>query len=663
MLGGVISGVGKGVTSSGLARVFQTLGLRVGLIKLDPYLNFDAGLMSPYQHGEVFVLDGGREADLDLGTYERALDRALPGSASITSGQVLRAVLDRERAGGYLGQTVQYYPHVTDAYIEAVRGAIRDQGSPDVCVIEVGGTPSDTEAAVLLEAMRRLALTTPTAIAQVTYLAEPSALGEFKTKPAQASVEQLRRAGLPPDVVVCRAESRAPAASLAKIAGVAAPGRAVAMPNLAALDDVPVALVEYPTVGADFLNAAPNHRGRGRATYSSSTVRTLLNALMKRSGVGAAHDERARGGLDRLGRLERIHFSGGEQRALSALANLNEMQSSMRLMRGLLSPAEATAGCRETIWGEPVWRPQRAPGDDGLPVVALVAKYAKLMDAYLSLRTALQHAGFRVEFVDSEELEAPNSPPAAAVLRALVTRPVDPVRAVVVAGGFGSRGVEGKIAACLAAKALGVPTLAICLGLQTMAVAAARASGHPAAGLAECGAEAADAVVGPMTGHELDGASGAGGTLRCGARPVLFAHAAAGASAFERAYLECPWATVEVAANGADGADTPTALSAVRERFRHRHAVSTDWLARLAAVGVRVSAVSEVDGCSVPVALEWGAPEVELETAPDSAAESGGAAAAWYVGVQFHPEYNSGPTRPHPLFVALQKAAVAWRSK
>lgn len=543
VFGGVISGVGKGITTAALARAFTALGLPVAILKVDPYLNVDAGTMSPHQHGEVYVLADGREADLDIGHYERFLGRDLPGSASITAGRVIRGVFAAERRGDYLGQTVQYFPHVSSAVIDAIRTGAADQlgGVPGgVCFVEIGGTPGDVEAAVFLEAGRQLALQAPTVAVQVAYLPRPSTLGEHKTKPAQGAIKRLRAAGIAPDLVVCRAAVAPDATTIAKVNAAAAPGRAVALPDLASVYAAPVALTDAGAVGV------------------------LIDALVA---------------------------------------------------RGMPRP-----GAPVPDWGE--WARFNAPVESPVgmqPRVAIVAKYAGGADTYLSLQTGLQDAGFVVSYIDAEDFVGGTHEErvgAAKTALGAFMDAADTPAAIVVAGGFGNRGVEGKVAACAAARDVGLPTLAICLGMQTMAVAAAREGGFLAAGLAECGAAPDDAVVGPMPAHS---GGDIGGTLRCGEFELVMAAATA------------PYRRDREASGRVT----------VSERFRHRHALARGWEDRLEAAGVLVRGYSALDAeRRVPVVLEW----------------TGG---AWFVGVQFHPEYRSTPLHPHPLFTELHHQTCA----
>ena len=547
VFGGVVSGVGKGVFAASLARAYEALGLRVGVVKVDPYLNVCARTLSPKEHGEVYVLDSGAETDLDLGHYERFLGRPLPASASVTGGRVVLGVLLHEQAGGYAGQSVQF-AHVERAYARAIEAAAADQGAPDVCVVEIGGTPGEPEAAAVTEAARLLAARAPAAVAQVSLLIER---GEYKTKPTQQAVAVLRRT-LAPDLVVCRSAADPGEEPLRKIHPHVLPAAVVALPDLASVYMIPGRL----TTGRVFAPGAP----------PCSAAVHLLRRLAERTDTA----ESTRGAR-------------------------------------LIAAARLRAAAASTPqWG--AWAPLlRPPGTAARPLVALVGKYAA-PDAYLSLATSLDDAGARVELFAAELFE--RDP---ALLDRLVARD-PPVVGVVVPGGFGDRGIEGKIAVCQAARRLGVPCLGICLGVQTMAVAAARTGGWADAGLAECGAT--NAVVAPMrAAGAATGDATIGDALRCGREPVDLAP---GNSLMAEIY----------------GRDVP-----LFARFRHRHAVAAAWEARLRDAGLVVSARSG----GVPAALE-------------------AADGAFYLGVQYHPEFGCSPLRPSAILVALVAAARRFES-
>jgi CTP synthase len=536
--GGVASSLGKGLTASSLGQLLTARRLRVTMQKLDPYLNVDPGTMNPFQHGEVFVTEDGAETDLDIGHYERFLDRNLGRNANVTTGQVYSAVIAKERRGEYLGDTVQVIPHITDeikSRIFAMSELGDDGRSPDVVITEIGGTVGDIESLPFLEAARQVRHDVGRDncfflhVSLVPYLA-PS--GELKTKPTQHSVATLRNIGIQPDALVCRADREIPDALKRKIA---------------LMSDVDI----------DGVVAAPD----ARSIYDIPKV---------------LHSE----GLDAY------------------------------VVRRLGLPF------RDVDWTEWGNLLDRVHNPTELVQIALVGKYVDLPDAYLSVTEALRAGGFahraRVEirWVASDTCETPAG--AAAALAG--------VDGVLVPGGFGVRGIEGKIGAIHHARTRGIPVLGLCLGLQCMVIETARnLAGLDGAGSTEFDPVTPHAVISTMADQAdvVAGHRDMGGTMRLGSYPAVLQ----AASVVARAYR-----TTEVC-----------------ERHRHRYEVNNAYRDKLAAAGLVISGLSP-DGHLVEFI------ELPERTHP------------FFVGTQAHPELASRPTRPHPLFVAFVAAALKYRA-
>ncbi|HMA46451.1 MAG TPA: CTP synthase [Frankiaceae bacterium] len=527
--GGVASSLGKGLTASSLGRLLKARGVRVTMQKLDPYLNVDPGTMNPFQHGEVFVTDDGAETDLDIGHYERFLDEDLHGSANVTTGQVYSAVIARERRGGYLGETVQVVPHITDEIKERIRGLAGP--GVDVVITEVGGTVGDIESLPYLEAIRQLrheigrgqCLTVHVSL--VPYLA-PS--GELKTKPTQHSVAALRSIGIQPDALVCRSDRPLPEALKRKIA------------LMCDVDDEAV-------VGAP----------------DATSIYDIPKVL---------HRE----GLDAY------------------------------VVRRLGLPF------RDVDWTEWDTLLRRVHHPSTAVTIAVVGKYVDLPDAYLSVTEAVRAGGFagdvRVDlrWVPSDECVTPGSAPAA----------LAGVDGVLVPGGFGIRGIEGKIASLRHARERGIPALGLCLGLQCMVIEAARnLAGLDGANSAEFDPATPHPVIATMPDQRdvVAGERDMGGTMRLGLYPCVLTP---GTVAYET-----------------------YGQGRVDERHRHRYEVNNAYRDDLSAAGVVFSGTSP-DGHLVEVC------ELPREVHP------------FYVGTQAHPEFRSRPTRAHPLFRAFVAAAV-----
>ena len=527
--GGVASSLGKGLTASSLGRLLVARGVRVTMQKLDPYLNVDPGTMNPFQHGEVFVTDDGAETDLDIGHYERFLDRNLHGSANVTTGQVYSRVIARERRGEYLGETVQVIPHITNE----IKERIIAMAGPDIDLVitEVGGTVGDIESQPFLEAIRQIRQTVGRDnvfylhVSLVPYIG-PS--GELKTKPTQHSVAALRSIGIAPDAIVLRSDREIPEGVKKKIS------------LMCDVDsEAVVAAVDAPSI----YDIPKVLHGEGLDSY-----------VVKRLGIDC-HDVEW-GDWDAL--LEKVHHPKHHIK------------------------------------------------------VGLVGKYIDLPDAYLSVSEALRAGGFanqaKIEIVWIASDECENPVTAKALLH--------DVDAICVPGGFGIRGIEGKVGALKFARENKIPTLGLCLGLQCMVIEAAR----NLAGIKDAiSAEFSDAgtpVIATMD-DQLDVVSGKGdlgGTMRLGL--------------YKSDLLP-----------GSVVADTYGSHE-ISERHRHRYEVNNKYRDQIASAGLVFSGIfKELD------LVEF--VELPKEVHP------------YYVGTQAHPELRSRPTRPHPLFVGLIAAAVA----
>jgi CTP synthase len=528
--GGVASSLGKGLTASSLGRLLVARGIRVTMQKLDPYLNVDPGTMNPFQHGEVFVTDDGAETDLDIGHYERFLDRNLAGSANVTTGQIYSRVIARERRGEYLGETVQVIPHITNEIKE--RMLANDGPDVDVVITEIGGTVGDIESQPFLEAARQLRQEVGRDnvfylhISLVPYIG-PS--GELKTKPTQHSIAALRSIGIAPDAVVLRCDRPIPDGIKKKI-------------SLMCDVDVEavVAAVDAPSI----------------------------------------YD------------IPKVLFSEG----LDAY-----------IVRRL------TLGGHEVQWGEWDDLLKRVHSPKHHVKIALVGKYIDLPDAYLSVCEALRAGGFANEakveivWVPSDECESPEG---AAKARGGID-------AICVPGGFGIRGIEGKLGALTFARTHKIPTLGLCLGLQCMVIEAARnLAGIKDANSAEFKSDSGTHVIATMDDQKAIVAGGGdmGGSMRLG----LYKATLLPGSIVAEVY----------------------GATEISERHRHRYEVNNEYRVQIAAAGLNFSGIF-TDRDLVEFV------ELPREVHP------------YYVGTQAHPELRSRPTRPHPLFAGLIKAAIA----
>ena len=513
--GGVVSSLGKGITAASLGRLLKARGLKVDVQKFDPYINVDPGTMSPFQHGEVFVTEDGAETDLDIGHYERFLDQNLGATANTTAGSVWYSVIRKERRGEYLGSTVQVIPHITNEIKERIR-RVAEASDCDVLITEIGGTVGDIESLPFLEAIRqfrREAGPENVLYLHVTLVPFIDSAGELKTKPTQHSINELRRIGVHPDVVVCR--SREPLSTDIR-------------DKIALFADVePEAVVSNEDVPDVYL---------------------VPEALQLQ-------------GLDALV-CEKLRLEPGEP-------DLGEW---LELTRQIA---------------------QR----EGTVEIALVGKYVKLQDAYLSVHEALKHAGIhhgchvKVRWVDAEGMSLEEA-----------GRELEEVDGVLVPGGFGSRGWEGKILACRVARERGIPYLGICLGMHVAVSEFARhVVGLEGANSTEMDPETPFPVIDLLP--EQKEVEDLGGTMRLGAQAVELSEGTRAQEIYDEAV--------------------------VHERHRHRYEVNNHLRPRLVEAGLVISG-TVYEGRLVEI--------IELPDHP------------WFVASQFHPEFKSGPTRPAPLF-------------
>ncbi len=520
--GGVVSSVGKGITVASLGTILKSRGLRVSIQKLDPYINVDPGTMSPYQHGEVFVTDDGAETDLDLGHYERFVDESLSRDNNVTTGQIYAEVIRKERRGDYLGATIQTVPHIVNEMKERIARVGRHTNA-DVVIVEVGGTVGDIESQAFLEAIRQMRNDVGrnnVFYVHVTLVPQLGATGEMKTKPTQHSVQELRRVGIQPDAILCRADFEISPDIKEKIALYCdVPARAVAsLPTLDEIYKVPVVLED--------------------------------------AGIGRLV-------------VEELGLPAREPDLSAWQAVIDRLEVSVQPLR-----------------------------------IGLVGKYTQLHDAYLSVIESLRHAAafhnrrLDVKWINSEELEAEEKIyPGRAIARAL-----SDVRGLVVPGGFGSRGIEGKIMAIRHSRESGLPFLGLCLGMQCSVIELARhALRADAPTSAEFEPDSPHPVINYMADQTAEGEKG--GTMRLGLYPC---HLQPGTRAAQ-AYGE----------------------EVVYERHRHRLEFNNAYRDVLEEHGMIFSGLSP-DGRLVEIA--------ELADHP------------WFVGTQFHPEFRSRPNRPHPLF-------------
>jgi len=534
--GGVVSSLGKGIAAASLAAILESRGLKVTLIKLDPYLNVDPGTMSPFQHGEVFVTDDGAETDLDLGHYERFITTRMRKSNNFTTGQIYKSVLEKERRGDYLGKTVQVIPHVTNEIQDFIkRGAgLGTDRAVDVAIVEVGGTVGDIESLPFLEAVRQMSLrmgANHSAFVHLTYVPWIAAAGELKTKPTQHTVQKMREIGIQPDALLCRADRAIPDEEREKIS---------------LFTNVP----EWGVI----------------SVWDADTIYKVPRML---------HEQ----GLDGL---------------ICDKLRINTPPANLKRWDELVHEVE---------------HPQREV------TIGMCGKYTDLSDSYKSLNEALRHAGIHnharvnIEYVDSETLTQENMHQLARY------------DALLVPGGFGKRGVEGKILTAQYAREHKVPYLGICLGMQVATIEYARHKAALAnANSTEFEAETPHPVIALIEEwQDADGSiqkrnaqSDLGGTLRLGAqssdvKPGTLAHEIYG--------------------------------DVVTERHRHRYEANVNYLDKLADAGLVISALTQREKLT------------EIVELPRNAHP-------WFMGVQFHPEFKSTPWGGHPLFKSYIQAAL-----
>ena len=534
--GGVVSSLGKGIAAASLGAILESRGIKVTMLKLDPYINVDPGTMSPFQHGEVFVTDDGAETDLDLGHYERFINQRMAKRNNFTTGQIYETVIKKERRGEYLGKTVQVIPHITDEIKAHVK---RGAEGADVAIVEVGGTVGDIESLPFLEAIRQMGFEegrNNACYIHLTLLPWIPTAGELKTKPTQHSVKELREIGIQPDILLCRADRNIPDEERRKIA---------------LFTNVMLEAV-ISMIDADSIYKIPG----------------FLHAQM----------------LDEI-----------VCRKLEITAKPADLSSWEKISYALENPKH-------------------------LVNIAFVGKYIDLADSYKSRTEALIHAGIhteskvKVHYIDSEEIEVNG------------TVALHNMDAILVPGGFGKRGTEGKIAAIAYARKNKIPYLGICLGMQLAVIEFARNEAHlKDANSTEFNPDSPHQVVGLITEWQAaDGKvetrnenSDLGGTMRLGAQA-------------------CPIVANTLAAS--------IYGNQVNERHRHRYEVNNHYVEQLKAAGLVVSARTPTeDLCEI----------IEL---PQNVHP-------WFVACQFHPEFTSNPRTGHPLFTAFVNAALHYQAK
>jgi CTP synthase len=531
--GGVVSSLGKGIAAASLGAILEARGLKVAMVKLDPYINVDPGTMSPFQHGEVFVTQDGTETDLDLGHYERFVRTTTGRHSNFTTGRIYERVIAKERRGDYLGATVQVIPHITD---EIKRSVQLGAGGADVCMVEIGGTVGDIESLPFLEAIRQLGIElgrSNCVYMHLTLVPIVGGSGEIKTKPTQHSVKELRGIGIQPDVLLCRCKQ-----------------------------------------------PLPEEQRRKIALFTSVEERAVISAV-------DAED------IYQIPIL--LHDQGLDDIVIEKLR--------------LQVPATDLPEWRHVVSAK--------ANPDGRVDIAMVGKYVQIRDSYISLNEALMHGGLKsrtrvnIHYVESTDLEKDG------------TRALAGMDAILVPGGFGERGVEGKIQAVRYAREQGIPYLGICLGMQMAVIEYGRhvlgledanstemnrATPHPVIALIT---EWQDAARGAQLRDET---SGKGGSMRLGAQEVLL-----GAGTRVRDIYN---------------------KDAIMERHRHRFEFNNNYLERFSRAGMRFSGFSR-DGL------------VEIIELPNH---------PWFVATQFHPEFISTPRDGHPLFTGFIRAAREHRA-
>lgn len=526
--GGVLSGLGKGITAASIGKLLKTRGLNINIQKCDPYLNIDAGTLNPAEHGECYVTRDGAETDLDLGHYERFLDQELTQASSLMSGRVLRKVIEGERNGRYIGKTVQFIPHVTNAIQEEIIAA---GNGYDVHIVEIGGTVGDYEALSFMEAIRELSFAVGREnclFVHVVYLPYLGASGEFKTKPAQNAVRDLRVLGIVPDVLVARSELPAPTIIIKKLSlfsGIS-PEAIVLLSHAKTIYEVPLTL--------------------------------------EKSGIAKVI-------------ADRLH---------------------LKVSRPKLKDWRIMVTRANTVHDKKIR-------------VGVVAKYMDNQDTYMSVFEALRASawwndiGLEIEWIDAEALDS---------AKAKIAPALKNVDGIIVPGGFGIRGLEGKIKAGQYALKNKVPYLGLCLGLQMGVIAAARNNGLKSASSAELDPKSPHLIINTMEGQQ--GKENTGGTMRLGNYPCEIQKG----SLAEKVYR----------------------TRKIEERHRHRYECSNAYRGRYAEWGIRASGTSP-DGELVEI--------IEAVDHP------------FFLASQFHPEFKCRPDRPHPMFDGFVKAILAKTGK
>jgi CTP synthase len=521
--GGVVSGLGKGITAASLGRLLKQRGLKVAALKLDPYMNVDPGTMSPYQHGEVFVTDDGAETDLDLGHYERFIDEDLTKFSNLTSGKVYWNVLNRERLGGYLGQTVQVIPHITGEIMDFIYNGAKNSGA-DILITEIGGTTGDIESQPFLEAIRQVSLQQGPKnclFIHVTLVPYLRGSEEHKSKPTQHSVKELRAMGISPDIIVARADEP--------------------------LNDDIKAKISL------FCNVKPD------CVIENLTLPCLYEAPIM------------------------LHKQGFDEVVCREL-DLKTQKPDLSEWNNMLTKIYDRS--REIV-------------------IAIVGKYVKLHDAYLSIIESLNHAGFdagtkvKIRWIESDGVTRDN-----------VAKLLAGVDGVIIPGGFGDRGIEGKITTCQYARENDIPYLGICLGMQIAVIEYARnVCGLEGANSGEFNTDATHRVIDLM--EDQIGIVDKGGTMRLGAYPCRIK---------EGTLLQSLYNTDQIS-----------------ERHRHRYEFNNRYREELTDKGMVISGTSPDNRL------------VEVIELPQK---------SFFIGVQYHPEFKSRPNKPHPLFSGLVKAAL-----
>ena len=518
--GGVVSSIGKGITSASMGSILRSYGLNVVAIKIDPYLNWDSGTLNPYQHGEVFVTNDGMETDLDLGHYERFLDVELPGLSNITTGKVYKSVISKERKGEFLGACVQVIPHITDEIKRMIRN-ISDKREYDVALIELGGTVGDIESQPFLEALRQLRNeegSDNVMFVHVTFIPYLNAAGEFKTKPTQHSTKELRSMGINPDVIVCRSQEPIDDGLKGKIA------------HFCDVDSK--AVVNTPDAGTIY----------------------EVPLVLEENNIGKLI-------------VDRIN--------LDVIPDSSKLDSWRDIVKSLkIEEPEVTIG--------------------------IVGKYVELEDAYISIRESLLHAAAsigvkaNIKFVSSDVDELDEE----------VMKSLD---GILIPGGFGERGVEGKLDAVEYAIVNKVPLFGICLGMHSIVIQFAKRNGYPDANSSEFNEKTEHPVIDMM--EEQKKIKNMGGTMRLGSYDCKLVK---GTKTYE-AYGE----------------------EDISERHRHRFEFNNEFRQDLQDKGLIISGTSPDEFL------------VEIVELPDH---------PWAIGCQFHPEFKSRPNRPHPLFKSFLEA-------